>query len=162
MQDVAPVIRDAQRSDVAAIVRLLADDFLGEQREMPEQPLAENYYSAFEAIREDPNNELLIAELGSEIVGVMQLTFMPSLTYGGAWRAQIEGVRVAATCRRKGIGKQLVQSAVARSRERQCRLLQLTTDKSRPDARAFYERMGFRPSHDGMKMDLMDRDGAGA
>jgi GNAT superfamily N-acetyltransferase len=43
---------------------------------------------------------------------------------------------------------------IARARERGCHLVQLTTDKARPDARRFYEGLGFVASHEGMKIRL--------
>jgi GNAT superfamily N-acetyltransferase len=86
------------------------------------------------------------------VVGVLQLTFMPSLTYQGGWRAQ--GVRVDARERSRGLGRALFEWAIARARERGCHLVQLTTDKARPDARRFYEGLGFVASHEGMKLHL--------
>ena len=148
-------IRAAERSDVGTIVRLLADDPLGRQRETAVELDLQSYLSAFEEILEEPNNLLVVATTGSEVVGVLQLTLMPSLTYQGAWRAQIEGVRVSAEHRSGGIGAKLVQWAIGHARDRGCRLLQLTTDRRRPEALAFYERQGFIHSHCGLKMDLL-------
>ena len=87
-------------------------------------------------------------------VGVMQLTFIPYLTYQGGWRALIEGVRVASEFRSKGIGREMIQWAIGRARERGCHVLQLTTDKERVDALRFYESLGFAASHEGMKLHL--------
>jgi GNAT superfamily N-acetyltransferase len=56
--------------------------------------------------------------------------------------------------RSHGIGQYLFTWATARAREAGCHLVQLTTDASRPDARRFYERLGFVASHIGMKLDL--------
>jgi len=41
-----------------------------------------------------------------------------------------------------------------KARRRQCSRLQLTSNKSRKDAHRFYERLGFRPTHLGMKLEL--------
>jgi GNAT superfamily N-acetyltransferase len=147
--------RRARASDVAGIVRLLADDPLGAKRERCETPLPESYLQAFEAIDADPNNELVVVCLDEEVVGVLQLTFIPYLTYQGGWRALIEAVRVDAKVRSKGFGKAMFEWAIARSRERGCHLVQLTTDKSRPDAKRFYESLGFSASHEGMKLFLV-------
>ena len=146
--------RFAGKADVAAIVEMLADDVLGATRERFESPLPQSYYDAFTAIDGDPNNELVVAILDGQIVGVLQLTFIPYLTYQGSWRALIEGVRVASTQRSQGIGRDLFQWAIKRARERGCHLLQLTTDKARSDARRFYENLGFTASHEGMKLHL--------
>lgn len=146
--------RNAARDDLPEVVRLLADDPLGAQRERYELPLPAGYLAAFDAIEADPNNELVVACIGKRVVGVLQLTFIPYLTYQGAWRALIEAVRVDSGARSAGIGKALLERAIARSRERGCRLVQLTTDKSRAHARRFYEKLGFVASHEGMKLHL--------
>ena len=146
--------RRAGAADVSEIVRLLADDPLGRTRERYETPLPESYARAFRAIEADPNNELIVACQADRVVGVLQLTFIPYLTYQGGWRALIEGVRVDARVRSLGVGRALFEWAIARARERSCHMVQLTTDKSRPDARRFYEALGFVASHEGMKLHL--------
>jgi GNAT superfamily N-acetyltransferase len=150
----ALAFRRARRGDLPAIVHLLADDPLGAQREADVQPLPASYGAAFDAIDADPNQELVVAESGGAVVGVLQLTFIPSLTYRGGWRALIEGVRVAAAMRSAGVGQRLFEWAIARARARGCHLLQLTSDKTRPDAIRFYERLGFVASHEGLKLPL--------
>ena len=148
------LFREATRQDLEAIVRLLADDALGSRREEYTVPLLASYVQAFEAISADPNNELVVAEHAGEVVGVLHLTFIPYLTYKGGWRALIEGVRVRASLRSTGIGRRLFQWAIARARQRQCHMLQLTSDKARPEAIRFYESLGFVASHEGMKLHL--------
>ena len=149
--------RLATTSDVPEIVRMLADDALGKKRESYETPLPDSYYAAFEAIRADPNNELVVACLAGRVVGVLQITFIPYLTYRGSWRAQIEGVRVDASLRSHGVGRKLLEWAIARAEQRGCRLVQLTSDKTRADAIRFYESLGFVASHEGMKLHLSSR-----
>jgi GNAT superfamily N-acetyltransferase len=146
--------RRATRDDVAAIVALLADDPLGARREVATSPLPDGYYRAFEAIDHDGNNELVVVQSGARMVGVLQMTFIPSITYQGGWRALIEGVRVAAPLRSSGVGRALFEWAIARARERGCHLVQLTSDKSRPEAIRFYEGLGFVASHEGLKLQL--------
>jgi GNAT superfamily N-acetyltransferase len=150
----APTFRLATRDDLPHLVRLLAADPLGAERESPGEPLAEAYLEAFAAIERDPNNELLVAEIDGAVAGVLQLSYLPSLTYRGSWRGQVEGVRVDGAIRGRGIGRALIEEAAGRARARGCRLLQLTTDRRRDDAIRFYEELGFRPSHLGMKRDL--------
>jgi ribosomal protein S18 acetylase RimI-like enzyme len=148
-------IRMATRDDVAAIVHLLADDPLGARREQDSAPLPADYDLAFEAIERDPNNELVVVEdAAHRIVGVLQMTFIPYLTYRGGWRALIEGVRVASDARSGGIGRQLFTWAIERAKDRGCHIVQLTSDKARTDAIRFYEGLGFVASHEGMKLRL--------
>lgn len=148
--------RRATRADVASIVAMLADDDLGATRETPGHELPASYLAAFEAIDADPHQELVVAERGGELVGTLQLTFIPYLTYQGGWRAQIEAVRVASAHRNEGLGHALFAWAIDRARRRGCHLVQLTTDKRRTDAQRFYEQLGFVSSHEGMKLHLTD------
>jgi len=133
---------------------MLAEDDFGAERETVGPETAGSYVEAFEAIERDPNNQLLVAESGERVIAVLQLTFIPNLTYRGGWRAQVEGVRVAADLRGQGVGAALLQEAIARARAKGCVLVQLTTDMRRPDALRFYERLGFRATHHGMKLIL--------
>ncbi len=142
--------RPAVREDLKAIVALLTHDPLGQTREDPAAEWSQ-YEAAFDAINADPNNELLIAVRGSEVMGCLQLTFIPGLTYTGGTRAQIEGVRIAEAARGLGLGRQLVEHAVSLAQDRGCVLVQLTSDKRRPEAIAFYEALDFQASHEGFK-----------
>ncbi|MEE4245525.1 MAG: GNAT family N-acetyltransferase [Kangiellaceae bacterium] len=146
------VFRNATSDDLQNLVALLANDELGSQREDQTFPLNQQYFNAFNEIKRDKNNSLIIAEHEGSIVGMLQLTFIPYLTHIGSWRCLIEGVRVHEDARGKGIGKQLFQYAIAQAKKKNCRMVQLTTDKSRPDAIRFYEKLGFTASHEGFKM----------
>lgn len=152
-------IREATSADLPDVVALLADDGLGRGREQPTDPLPSAYLAAFEAIEADPHNLVAVAEDDAGLVGTLQLTFIPGLTRLGAWRAQVEGVRVAARARGQGIGQQLIAWSVDEARRRGCRLVQLTSDKRREDAHRFYAALGFRATHEGFKLSL-DDDGA--
>jgi GNAT superfamily N-acetyltransferase len=152
-----PAFRRATRADVPDIVRMLADDILGAKREHDTVPLPDSYYAAFEVIEADPHNELVVVEMDGKVVGVLQLTYIPYLTYQGGWRALIEGVRVDASLRASGIGRKMFTWAIARAQEKGCHLVQLTSDKARPDAIRFYESLGFVASHEGMKLHFAER-----
>jgi GNAT superfamily N-acetyltransferase len=148
--------RAATRADVPAILALLADDDISRDRGfgvVPEEVDAATW-AAFEAIDADPGNELIVAEDAGEIVATCQLTFTPGLSRGGGWRMTIEAVRVTTNRRGGGIGRRLMAYAMGRARERNCRVVQLTTDKRRTDAHRFYESLGFVASHEGMKKSL--------
>ena len=146
--------RLATRMDVHVLVRLLAEDELGAQRERFESPLPESYYKAFEAIDADPNNELIVAHANGEIVGTLQLMFLPHLSHQGGMRAQISSVRVAEKYRGQGIGTDMMKWTLERARERGCHLMQLTSNRSRTDAHRFYEKLGFEKTNVGMKIKL--------
>lgn len=148
------VFRAATADDLERIVDLLADDPLGQGRESPGPSLDRRYADAFAAIERDPNQLLLVAERGARVVGVLQLSFIPGLTRRGMWRGQIEGVRVAAEERGGGLGRAMLECAIATCRERGCGLVQLTTDTQRADAHRFYEGLGFEATHRGYKRRL--------
>ena len=148
-------IRPAVEGDIPEIVRMLADDPLGSQRERSSDPLPVSYYAAFEAIQQDSNNELVVGETeDGRIIAALQLTFTPYITHQGGWRATIEGVRVDRQFRGSGLGRDLFAWAIRRAQDRGCHLVQLTTDKERPEALRFYESLGFTASHEGMKLKL--------
>ena len=146
--------RRAEWADLPAIVSLLADDVLGQQREDASSPTNPRYVDAFQAILADANQLQLVATLNGEVIGTMQLTFIPGLARKGAWRGQIEAVRTAVAHRGTGVGQQMFEWAIGECKAGGCNLVQLTTDKTRPDARRFYERLGFVGSHIGYKLAL--------
>jgi GNAT superfamily N-acetyltransferase len=146
--------RLAKRTDLPSIVRLLADDELGSQREQYEDPLPEVYYSAFEQIESDPNHELIVAERNGEVIGTLHLMLLPSISYQGGLRAQIESVRMDKQFQSRGIGSAMMQWSMQRAKQRGAHIVQLTTHKSREDAHRFYERLGFKGTHLGMKLNL--------
>jgi ribosomal protein S18 acetylase RimI-like enzyme len=152
MAEISPAtIRRAGRADVPSIVRMLADDPLGSGRERLEDPLPESYFRAFDALDRDPNIQLMVAEDGEgAVVGCLQLCILPGLSSQGASRGLIEDVRVAAHCRSRRIGEQMVQWAVTEARSRGCRLVELLTHNTRVEAQRFYKRLGFAASHVGM------------
>ncbi|WP_433331762.1 N-acetyltransferase family protein [Spirillospora sp. CA-294931] len=158
-RDRSVTFREATRDDLPAIVRLLADDPLGAIRESAGSVIPDAYFSAFDAIEKDANNTVIVAEIDGTIAGTMQLTYIPGLTYTGGERAQIEGVRVAAEHRGGGVGQALIGWAIDQARARGCRVVQLTTDRQRPASIRFYQKIGFRPSHMGMKFHLTDQPG---
>lgn len=146
--------RLAKREDLPSIVRMLADDELGSQRERYEDPIPEPYYAAFEQIDHDSNHELIVAELNGTVIGTLQLMFLPSISFQGGLRAQVESVRVDKAYQGQGIGSAMMKWTIERAKECGAHIVQLTTHKSREDAHRFYERLGFSGSHLGMKLSL--------
>lgn len=143
--------RPATRADLPTILEMLADDSLGANRESADDP---GYAAAFDQIEADPRNTLIVADRAGEVVGTMQLTYIPGLSRRGGERLQIEAVRIRADQRGHGLGRTMIQWAIDQARARGCRLVQLTTDKRRVDAHRFYASLGFASSHEGMKLAL--------
>ena len=150
----AVVFRKARLEDLRAVLELLNDGKVGNVLEQIEDPLPRMYTDAFAILEADPNQLLLVGETGGRIVASLQLTFIPGVAHRGAWRAQVEAVRVARELRGRGIGEAMMRHVVALARERGCALVQLTTNKARDDAQRFYRRLGFTASHEGMKLRL--------
>jgi len=143
--------REMCRDDVQNVVRLLADDRLGQAREASGDTGDPAYLEAFDVIERDSNNRLIVADLDGEVIGCMQLTTIPHLTFKGGTRLQIEGVRVDKAFRGQKVGAAMIDWAVAFARAAGCHLVQLTSNRDRDDALRFYEGCGFRPSHIGFK-----------
>lgn len=151
---IAPSMRRATFQDLPAIVALLADDVLGKAREDSGSPLNQRYVDAFAAIERDANQLLAVMDEDGAVIGCLQLSFIPGLSRLGQWRGQIESVRIATAQRNRGLGRIMFDWAIAECRRRGCALVQLATDKSRPDALRFYQSLGFVASHEGMKLAL--------
>lgn len=149
-------LRRAEASDVGPIVELMARDQLRAQVDSAAPGKRASYLAAFHAIDADPAHVLCVVDSpGGEVVGTMQLTFLPGLARGGATRMQIEAVRVDESLRGNGLGSAMMRWAVGEARRRGASLVQLTSDNSRLDAHRFYDRLGFVQSHAGFKM-LLD------
>lgn len=147
------IFRPAVMEDVRTIVQLLANDQFGVSREDADHP--EKYAKAFEIIDKDPNHELIVAENEKgEIIGTFQLTYLQYLTHQGSMRVLVEAVRVRNDQRGKGVGEKMFLWAINRAKEKGARLMQLTSDKRRPDAIRFYEKLGFVASHEGFKLSI--------
>lgn len=146
--------RQATREDLPEIIRMLADDVLGSTRERYETPLPTTYVKAFEEIDEDKNNELIVAALDGAVIGTLQLTFTPSISFQGGKRCTVESVRVDERYRGQGIGREMMLWAIERAKAKGCISMQLTTNNDRTDAHRFYANLGFSASHLGMKLKL--------
>ncbi len=146
--------RQASINDLKEIIDLLAQDELGKDREQASSEIDQRYADAFHAIDKDPNQYLMVLCDNESIVGTCHLSLMPSLTFTGSTRMQIEAVRVLTSERGKGIGKQMIDFAIDWGKNHGASLFQLTTNKKRPDALKFYEQLGFKPTHEGMKLYL--------
>lgn len=148
----AVLFRKARRADLRAMLELLNDAKMGNVPEQLEDPLPRVYEDAFTMIDADPNQLLLVGEIDGRVVASLQLTYIPGIAHQGAWRAQVEAVRVAHELRGRRIGEAMMRHVIALARERGCDRVQLTSNKARDDAHRFYRRLGFVASHEGMKL----------
>lgn len=148
------IYRQATEADLKHIVELLQEDELGATREHLTEILDPRYVKAFHLIDQDPQQYPMVVEQAKEIIATCHLTIMPSLTFTGSTRMQIEAVRVAGSMRGQKIGEQMMQEAIAYGKDKGASIIQLTTNKKRPRAKQFYERLGFEATHEGMKLYL--------
>ena len=146
--------RKMQKTDLGIVVSLLADDELGQSREDKANVVHADYLHAFEQINSDVNQYAVIFEINGKTIGFLQITFIPGLSRRGSLRGQIEGVRVSRDFRGKGYGAKMIAWAIKKCRDRGCRIVQLTSDKTRENAIQFYEKLGFVKSHEGFKLSL--------
>ena len=154
------LVRPARAEDLEAVVGLLREDVIREVDESREP--ASSYRAAFEEIRADAHQELLVGEVDGEVVATAQVTWVRHLTYVGGLMCQLESVRVRSDRRGQGLGRQLVEHVVAEARARGAARVELTTNAQRERAQEFYSSLGFTASHVGMKLYLGPATGSGA
>lgn len=144
--------RPAAAADLPFLVDLIVEDSVVATSDDAAAATGPDYTAALAAIDADPNQEMLVVELGGERVGCFQLTYIPGLMRRGMWRGLVETVHIAPTQRNLGFGGEMMQWAVERCRARGCGMVQLTSNKKRADAHRFYRRLGFEQSHEGFKL----------
>ena len=146
--------RKACIEDLKTIVSLLIQDKLGQTREQFSDELDQRYIDAFHKINNDPNQYLMALCENENIIGTCHLTLIPSLTFIGSTRMQIEAVRVHPDARGKSVGQKMIEFAIDWGKNHGTTIFQLSTNKQRPDALQFYRKLGFKATHDGMKLYL--------
>jgi GNAT superfamily N-acetyltransferase len=147
-------IRPALAADLPAVAQLFADDELPGGASSAYAASGPGHAAALAEIERDPNNRVYVAEWSGRIVGTFQLTFIRQLSYGGCLVAQIESVHVCSSARSHGVGAAMMRFAIEEARRRGALRVQLTSNLQRVRAHQFYERLGFRASHQGMKLYL--------
>jgi GNAT superfamily N-acetyltransferase len=143
------VVRDARPGDLDAVIALLREDAIREvdEAEVP----ASAYAPAFVEILADDHHQLLVGEADGEVVATAQLSWLRRLTYVGGLFCVVESVRVRSDLRSRGYGADLMRAVERIARDRGAARIELTTNARRDRARTFYERLGYVPSHVGMK-----------
>ena len=146
-------IRLAMPDDLQAILDLNAEDAIRAFDE-PTTPTDSQRAALAEIIR-DPVHDLLVGEVDGQVVTTAHLSWLRVLMYDGGLMCQIESVRTTAAMRGQGIGDRLMAHIEAEARRRGAARMQLTTNNQRLRAHEFYQRLGFTPSHTGMKKILV-------
>lgn len=139
----------ARRDEIGPIVELLRDDLIGQTRESPDRA---SYERAFDEIANDPNSFVIVGRETGEVISTVQLTVIPTMSRQGTKRGQLESVRVHSSRQGIGVGKAMVLWTIDLAMDMGCGLIQLTTDKRRPEAISFYQALGFAKTHEGLKL----------
>ena len=147
-------IRESRFEDLPRIIRMIDEDDLGTTGDRYTEPLMKFYEDAFREITEDKNSIILVICVCGSVFGSLKLTFTRYLSHMGGLRATIENVHVASDMQGRGLGTKLMNAAIDLAKKRGCRIVQLTTNKTRKDAHRFYHRIGFESTHEGMKLYL--------
>lgn len=151
-------VRPATEADLPEILRLLLEDRATPSDEMP--PDAPCYLEALREMQASGVSCTYVAEHEGRIAGTFMLSFLRHLMRRGALVAQIEAVHIDRPLRGRGLGAEMIRWAMDEARRRRCCQLQLTSNLQREAAHRFYQRLGFRGSHLGMKLQLAgDRTG---
>ena len=149
--------RDAVAADIPIMLTL---SHAGDARGANTPPLDPNAFAdprtlaAFATIDADPAHRLIVAERNGEVIGTLQITFVPGLPSFGMKRGLLENVHIRSDQRGSGLGSIMVRWAIDRCREAGCGNVQLTSNKLRLDAHRFYRKLGFEPTHEGFKLKL--------
>jgi GNAT superfamily N-acetyltransferase len=154
-RDVPPglVTRRATEADLERAVELIALGVVPGATSGEDLSDLTPYRAALRHVQ-DTSGAVLVAEVDGEVVGVCQLIVFRHLQVRGGLCAEVESVHVHPDHRGRGIGSVLVRDAVSRARSLGCYRVQLTSNRARPEAHRFYERLGFVPSHVGFKLPL--------
>lgn len=148
-------IRRANEADVDTIVRLVnAGGPENRARTALPEILPPAYFEAYRRIATDENQWLMVAEVDGQIIGTFHMTFITYLHAAGRPDCLLEAIHVRKEDRGKGYGSMILKWAIQAAQEKNCRRVQLTTDKRRAEAHRFYERLGFIFSHEGAKLPL--------
>ena len=147
-------LRTAEKRDLYDIIRLFAEDDLGVTREDLSAPLSQSYQLAFQEIKADKHQALLVVDYNEKVIGTCHLTFLPSLSFKGSKRLNVENIHIDKKFQNQGVGTWMIQKIFTIGKDKGCKIVQLTTNKKRFRAKAFYEKLGFVASHEGMKLYL--------
>lgn len=147
-----PTYRDARESDVATILEICRAGATTPDRYPPLDVTDPAYAASFNAITTNPNHRLIVAERDGEIIGTLQISYIPGLPDQGRYRGLLENIHVRADQRGNGVGSKMVGWAIEQCRENNCWLVQLTSNKVRDQAHRFYGALGFTATHEGFKL----------
>ena len=127
---IAPaIIRECRREDVGEVLRLWATS--GASNTPTDTP------EDVERAVSEPGLEFLVAEADRQVVGTIMGGF-------DGWRGAISRLAVAESHRRQGIGRALLDEAMARFARNGVKVVGALVEKDHPWAMAYWESVGFQ------------------
>lgn len=133
------VIRPAAAEDLRAVLALYAQPEIDNGHVLPFGE-AERLLQKFARY---PDYTLYVAEHEGRIVGSFALLIMDNIGHLGAPSAIVEDVVVDPARHGMGIGRQMMQFAMQKARDKGCYKLMLSSNARRERAHSFYESLGF-------------------
>ena len=128
------IIRDARPADMAMVRRLI-----GQLADAPDEA---EFRARFERVSAESGHRIIVAEMESEVVGVLHVFERPALEK--PCEAVVQALVVDGERRGAGIGEALMREAEAWAVARKLASTALYTRIDRDGARLFYERIGYR------------------
>jgi ribosomal protein S18 acetylase RimI-like enzyme len=133
-------IREATRDDLPSILSLYSQ--LGmDSGEVLSLNRAKELYDKLQSY---PDYKLYIALHNSLPVGALALLIMDNLGHQGASSGVVEDVVVRRDVRGQGIGKQMMEFAMQKCREKGCYKITLSSNMHRTEAHKFYKSLGYQ------------------
>ena len=134
------IIREARESDLLTIRKLTLEliEAMGNTEGIDIKLIAENCQN----ILSENNSHILVAEIGGVVVGFVNFTTRKTILHRGL-SGLIDEIIVAKSYRGKGLGKQLLSSAIEKSRQLGCCEVEVSTEKTNIKAREFFRQCGF-------------------
>jgi ribosomal protein S18 acetylase RimI-like enzyme len=126
----AVAVRSARADDLDRLLALLSQ--LSEDGEPTTATPA--LAATFVRILAEGGRTILVAETAEGLVGTLDLVIVPALSHGGRPWAAIENVVVDAGWRRRGVGRKLMDRAVAIAAAADCSEVQLVSHERRHEA----------------------------
>lgn len=136
-------LRRAGADDLPAVLALFVASGLDQPEDVPLAG-AQQSWQAMQAL----GAEVWLAECelvrgGVEVLGCLTLYVLPLLAHRQAPEALVEDVAVHPKAQGLGLGRLLMEEAMAVARARGCYKLALSSNARRVEAHAFYEHLGF-------------------
>jgi len=134
------IIREVKESDLLTIKQLTLEliEAMGDTEGIDIKLIAENCQNFLSEV----NSYILVAEIEGIVVGFVNFTTRKTILHRGL-SGLIDELIIAKSYRGKGIGRQLLSSAIEKSRQLGCCEVEVSTEKTNIKAREFYRQCGF-------------------